>query len=178
MPFLAELRKSNVRQRKSLVFFIAFAAFCFSSMMQMSCSMDELASRMMAVMIASIGIVLAVVTLFIAATSVVKANGKTIAMMKAFGYEAGECAGAVLGGYRPWAYMGFALGTVYQYVLLKAAVEIVFADFADLGEMPEYKFDVLAMFITLAAFALLYEAVMTVYMKRMDRLSLREIMLE
>ena len=30
LPFLQELGKSNVRQRKSLVFFITFAIFCFS----------------------------------------------------------------------------------------------------------------------------------------------------
>lgn len=45
-------------------------------MMQMSSCMDKLASKMMAIMIMGIGIVLAVVTLFIATTSVVDANKK------------------------------------------------------------------------------------------------------
>ncbi|MDE7061707.1 MAG: ABC transporter permease, partial [Lachnospiraceae bacterium] len=175
LPFLTELRKSNVRQRRSLVFFITFAVFCFSSMMQMSFSMDELASRMMSVMIMSIGIVLACVTLFIATTSVIKANRKTITMMKVFGYEAGDCAKAVLGGYRPWAYFGFALGTVYQFVLLKFAVNIIFAD---MENVPDYQFDVPAMAVTLAAFLLLYETIMLVYAKKMERLSVKEIMLE
>lgn len=175
LPFLTELRKSNVRQRRSLVFFITFAVFCFSSMMQMSFSMDELASRMMSVMIMSIGIVLACVTLFIATTSVIKANGKTITMMKVFGYEAGDCAKAVLGGYRPWAYLGFALGTVYQFLLLKIAVTIIFAD---MENVPDYQFDVPAMAVTLAAFLLLYETIMLVYAKKMERLSVKEIMLE
>lgn len=175
LPFLTELRKSNVRQRRSLVFFITFAVFCFSSMMQMSFSMDELASPMMSIMIMSIGIVLACVTLFIATTSVIKANGKTITMMKVFGYEAGDCAKAVLGGYRPWAYLGFALGTVYQFVLLKIAVNIIFAD---MENVPDYQFDVPAMAVTLAAFLLLYETIMLVYAKKMERLSVKEIMLE
>lgn len=175
LPFLTELRKSNVRQRRSLVFFITFAVFCFSSMMQMSFSMDELASRMMSVMIMSIGIVLACVTLFIATTSVIKANGKTITMMKVFGYEAGDCAKAVLGGYRPWAYLGFALGTVYQFVLLKIAVNIIFAD---MENVPDYQFDVPAMAVTLAVFLLLYETIMLVYAKKMERVSVKEIMLE
>ena len=118
MPFLQELEKSNVRQRKSLIFFITFAVFCFAAMTQMSCSMDELASQMMSIMIMAIGIVLAVVTLFIATTSVINANSKTITMMKVFGYSSRECANAVLNGYRPWAYLGFVLGTIYQYVLL------------------------------------------------------------
>lgn len=175
MPFLAEFKKSNIRQKKSLVFFITFASFCFSAMMQMSCSMDELASRMMSVMMMAIGIVLACVTLFIATTSVVKANAKSVIMMKVFGYDVGECAGAVFGGYRPWAYSGFALGTVYQFALLKVMVTIVFAD---MEGVPEYKFDWLVMFITLAAFTLLYETIMILYTKKMEKLSVKEIMLE
>lgn len=144
-------------------------------MMQMSFSMDELASVMMSVMIMSIGIVLACVTLLIATTSVMKANAKTITMLKVFGYEARECAGAVLGGYRPWAYIGFAAGTVYQYVLLKIAVEVIFAD---MEGMPEYGFDLPAMLGTLAAFVLLYEGIMRVYAKQMEQLSVKEIMLD
>ena len=175
LPFLTELRKSSVRQRKSLVFFITFAVFCFSSMMQMSFSMDELASVMMSVMIMGIGIVLACVTLLIATTSVMKANAKTITMMKVFGYEAGECAKAVLGGYRPWAYIGFAVGTVYQYGLLKIAVEVIFAD---MEGVPEYGFDVPALIAALAVFILLYEGIMWVYAKKMEKFSVKEIMLD
>lgn len=175
MPFLTELQKSSVRQRKSLIFFITFAVFCFSSMMQMSFSMDELSSVMMAVMIMSIGIVLACVILFIATTSVIKANGKTITMMKVFGYEAKECAKAVLGGYRIWSYIGFAAGTVYQYALLKIAVEVIFAG---VEGVPDYQFDVPAMVVTLVVFLLLYEGVMLVYTKKMEKLSVKEIMLD
>lgn len=175
MSFLRELEKSNVRQRKSLIFFITFAVFCFAAMMQMSSSMDELASRMMAVMIISIGIVLAVVTLFIATTSVIKANRKTITMMKVFGYSAKECQRAVLNGYRPWAYLGFVLGTIYQYTLLKIMVSVVFKD---VEGVPDYNFDVPVMLITLAAFLVLYETIMFAYTKQMEKLSVKEIMLD
>lgn len=175
LPFLRELEKSNVRQKKSLLFFITFAVFCFAAMTQMSCSMDELASRMMAIMIMAIGIVLAVVTLFIATTSVIKANRKTITMMKVFGYSAKECAKAVLSGYRPWAYLGFALGTVYQYALLRIMVDIVFKD---MENMPDYQFDFPVMLLTLASFLILYEGIMFAYAKKMEKLSVKEIMLE
>lgn len=175
LPFLRELEKSNVRQKKSLLFFITFAVFCFAAMTQMSCSMDELASRMMAIMMMAIGIVLAVVTLFIATTSVIKANRKTITMMKVFGYSAKECAKAVLSGYRPWAYLGFALGTIYQYALLRIMVDIVFKD---MENMPDYQFDFPVMFLTLAAFLILYEGIMFAYTKKMEKLSVKEIMLE
>ena len=175
MPFLQELEKSNVRQRKSLIFFITFAVFCFAAMTQMSCSMDELASQMMSIMIMAIGIVLAVVTLFIATTSVINANSKTITMMKVFGYSSRECANAVLNGYRPWAYLGFVLGTIYQYVLLKIMVSVVFKD---VENVPDYQFDFPVMLITLAAFLILYEAIMFAYTKRMEKLSVKEIMLD
>lgn len=117
-PFLLELKKNTVKQRKSLVFFIAFASFCYSDMIQMSFSMDELASLLMGVMIMMIGMILAAVTLFLAITTVVKSNQKTIAMMKVFGYSIKDCTNAVLSGYRPIAYIGFVIGTVYQYGLL------------------------------------------------------------
>lgn len=175
MSFLCELEKSNVRQKKSLIFFITFAVFCFAAMTQMSCSMDELASQMMGIMIMTIGIVLAVVTLFIATTSVIKANKKTITMMKVFGYSAKECGRAVLSGYRPWAYLGFALGTVYQYVLLKIMVTAVFKD---VEGVPEYRFDIPVMFIALAVFLVLYETIMIVYTRKMEKLSVKEIMLD
>lgn len=175
LSFLQELRKSNVRQRKSLIFFITFAVFCFAAMTQMSISMDALASRMMGIMIMAIGITLAVVTLFIATTSVVKANQKTVTMMKVFGYEARDCGRAVLGGYRPWAYLGFALGTVYQYALLKIMVGIVFKDVAG---TPEYEFDVPVMLISLAAFIAAYELIMLLYTRKMNKLSVKEIMLD
>ena len=175
MPFLQVLEKSNVRQRKSLIFFITFAVFCFAAMTQMSCSMDELASQMMSIMIMAIGIVLAVVTLFIATTSVINANSKTITMMKVFGYSSRECANAVLNGYRPWAYLGFVLGTIYQYALLKIMVSVVFKD---VENVPDYQFDFPVMLITLAAFLILYEAIMFAYTKRMEKLSVKEIMLD
>lgn len=175
MSFLRELEKSNARQKKSLIFFITFAVFCFAAMTQMSSSMDELASEMMGIMIMAIGIVLAVVTLFIATTSVIKANRKTITMMKVFGYSAKECGRAVLNGYRPWAYLGFALGTVYQYVLLKIMVTIVFRG---IDGVPEYQFDLPVMFLALAAFLVLYETMMFVYTKKMEKLSVKEIMLD
>lgn len=175
LPFLRELEKSNIRQKKSLLFFVTFAVFCFAAMTQMSVSMNDLSSSMIAVMTMMIGIVLAAVTLWIATTSVVNANRKTITMMKVFGYSAGECSRAVLSGYRPFAYFGFALGTVYQYALLKIMVTVVFKDFEN---VPDYEFDVPVLFVCLAAFVILYEAIMFAYTKQMEKLSVKEIMLE
>lgn len=84
MPFLKELKRITVRSRKSLVFFIAFASFCYSAMVQMSLGMGDLASEMMSAMILMIGIVLAFTTLFIAVTTVVRSNAGSVSIMKVY----------------------------------------------------------------------------------------------
>lgn len=173
LPFLMELKKGTLRQKKTLVFFMGFATFCYAAMMQMSFSMDELASVMMAVMTLAIGILLACVTLFLAATTVINSNMKTIAMMKVFGYSLKDCNTAILSGYRPVAYIGFAIGTMYQFVLLKVTVSVVFKD---VENIPEYNFDVQAFIITLISFAVLYELIMYFYVRRIKKITIKEIM--
>lgn len=79
IPFLKDLGRVTLKSRKSLVFFVAFSVFCFSAMVQMSFSMTELASETFAVMVLSIGLILAFVTLFLSLSSVVAGNAKTIA---------------------------------------------------------------------------------------------------
>lgn len=177
LPFLTELRKATLKSKKTLVFLIAFASFCFSAMMQMSFSMDELASEMFAVMIFLIGMILSFTTLFLGISTVISANGKTIAMLKVEGYNSKQCSGAIFGGYRPVAYIGFAVGTIYQYVLLKIAVEVVFADFAETGaEMPEFNFDFKAFVICLIAFILLFELMMSYCGGRIRKMPLKSVM--
>lgn len=175
LPFLQELKKSTVRSRKSLIFFIWFASFCYSSMMQMSASMDELASVMFSVMIIMIGVVLSCTTLFLAITTVINANTKTISMMRVFGYSLKDCSNAILNGYRPIAYVGFAIGTIYQYGLLKMAVSVIFKD---VQNVPEYNFDWTAFVIVLISFAVIYELIMYVYTTRIKKISIKEIMME
>ena len=175
LSFIKDMRNAVIKGRKSLVFFIGFAAFCYSSMIQMYFGMDTLGNEMTSVMILMIGIVLAFTTLFIAITSVVKANGKNVAIMRAFGYSQGECRYAVINGYRPAALVGFAIGTAYQYLLLKIMVTVVFKD---VENVPEYGFDFKALIITLISFAIVYELVMYFYGRKIGRLSLKEVMLD
>lgn len=178
LPFLTELKKATLKSKKTLVFLIAFSAFCFSAMMQMSFSMDELASELFAVMVFTIGIVLSFTTLFLGVAAVINANGKAIAMLKVEGYNTKQCGGAIFGGYRPIAYIGFAVGTVYQYVLLKVMVEFVFADFAEsgAGNVPEFEFDFKAFFICLAAFVILFEIIMNYCGVRIRKMPLKSVM--
>lgn len=175
VPFLKDLRSVTLRSRKALVFFVAFSAFCFSAMVQMSFSMNELASETFAVMVLSIGLILAFVTLFLSLSSVVRGNARTIAMMRVFGYDDATCSRCILGAYRPVSYIGFALGTGYQYALLKLTVSVVFAE---IENMPDYAFDLKAFFVTLILFGITYELVMLFYSRSLKRLSLKSILLE
>lgn len=174
-PFLKGLSSSTLKSKKTLVFFVAFSAFCFSAMVQMSMSMNQLASETFAWMILMIGLILAFITLFLSLSSVVNGNAKTIAMMRVFGYEDSTCSGFILGAYRPISYIGFAIGTFYQYGLLKLTVTLVFAD---IENMPEYHFDFKALVITLIAFVITYELVMYLYSLRIKKLSIKSVMLE
>lgn len=173
--FLREMKSATIRSRKSLVFFIGFAAFCYSAMVQMSLGVDKLASKMMALMTLMIGVILAFVTLFIATAAIVRSNAKSVSIMRVFGYSGRECSQAVLSGYLPAAVIGFAVGAAYQYLLLKIAVEVMFKD---VENVPEFSFDLRALIITALSFAVVYEAVIFYCSRRLGRLSLKQIMLE
>lgn len=175
--FLRELKKSTLRSRFSLVFLIWFASFCYAATIVMSFSISEVGgSDMMAVMMAGIGIVLAITTLFLAVTTVINGNAKTIAMLRVFGYSDRECSDAILNGYRSVTYVGFALGTAYQHGLMKLMM-FLFFDNSVLG-LPEYHFNVQAFIIALVSFVAIYELFMLVYAKRIKRISLKEVMME
>lgn len=173
-PFLRDLKTSVLKSKKILVFFIVFAAFCFSAMTQMSASMKDLSSPMMGAIMLVIGIALAVTTFMLSVTAVIKGNTKTIAMMRVMGYCQADCRRAILGVYRPFAYVGFAIGTGYQFGLLKLMVAVVFKDIADL----KYNFDWVSMLISLASFVVLYELSMLIFGERIKRIPLRSIMIE
>lgn len=173
--FISDMKSTVLRSRKTLVFFICFSSFCFAAMTQMSASMKELSSEYMGIMMFLIGMVLALTTLYISVTTVINSNSKNIAMMRVLGYQASECKSAVLDGYRPAAYIGFLIGTAYQFGLLKIMVEIVFADFEG---TPDYNFNVKMFLIALVSFIVVYEGIMFIYSSRIKKISVKEIMCE
>ena len=175
ISFIDDLKRNTLKSKKTLVFLIIFASFCFSAMTQMSFSMKDLSSEMMGVMMLVIGLVLAFTTLFLAVTTVINGNTKTIAMMRVFGYSQKECCRAILGGYRPMSHIGFVIGTVYQYGLLRLMVDVVFKD---MEGVPVYKFDFPVMLISLAVFIFVYEMTMYIYSEKIKKISVKEIMIE
>ncbi|MDR0949195.1 MAG: ABC transporter permease, partial [Lachnospiraceae bacterium] len=173
-PFLSDLRSSTLRQKKSLSFFMLFSAFCFSALTQMAFRMQELASLMMGTMMLIIGLVLSFTTLYLAITTVIGGNRQTLSIMRAFGYSDKDCRRAILDCYRPLSYIGFAVGTLYQHLLLLLMIRVVYAN---VDSIPTYEFDFGLMMISLVVFFFVYEIVMACYTRTLRRISLKEIML-
>ncbi|MDE5592449.1 MAG: FtsX-like permease family protein [Clostridiales bacterium] len=171
--FLTDMCLSTLAGKKSVVFFVAFACFCYSAMLQMGLTMSDLSSVIMGVMIFVIGVVLGVTALFMAITTAVNANKSNIAVMKAFGYSNKERSLSLLAGYVPFALLGFAIGTVYQHVLMTVMVNVVFAD---VKTVATYSFGVGYFFITLGTFIVLYSCAMATYALRINRVPIKEIM--
>ncbi len=176
-PFLREMCLASLKSKKLLVFFAAFSCFCFAAMTQMGLSMNELTDTgaVMSYMILAIGLVLAAVTAILCVAALLRANRKNIALMKAFGYSLKQCVLCVLGGYLPFAILGFALGTVYQYGLLMLMINVVFAG---VESIPSYSFNVPVFFMTLAAFLLSYALLTTLFARKIGKVPVKEIMLE
>ena len=169
-PFLTEMSISTLKSRKMLVFFTAFSCFCFSAMVQMGLSMENLVEGTMGVLILAIGIVLSAVSLIMAMTSLVKNNARNIALMKATGFCKRECFIAIFSAFIPFAVLGFAVGTVYQYGLLKIMVNLIFKE---VTKVPEYSFHWPVFFITLASFIFCYSAVFAFYLYRADKATIK-----
>lgn len=141
----------------------------------MSLSMTDLSSETFAWMIFMIGLILAFLSLLLSLSEVVKGNSKTVAMMRIMGYDNATCSKTVLGAYRPFACVGFIVGTLYQYGLLKLVMTFVFSN---VENMPEYNFDWLNLLITLVVFVVVYEMIMLLFSLRIKKASLKSVMAE
>ena len=173
--FVRDCMLKTPARSKLLTFFVAIAGFCYGTMLQMSRSMKELSSVTMGAVMLLIGVVLSVTAFALAMTSLTRANAKTVALMRAYGYSLSECGAAVFGGFRLFAYLGFAVGTVYQYGLLKLMTAVVFRGVAG---MPAYTFDVKAFFVTFATFLVLYEAAIAFFTYRIGKTPLKNFIAE
>ena len=118
-PFLKELGAVHFYKRKLLIFFVVFAAFSFAAMMQLSLGMKDFIDGTIQVMMIGIGVLLSISILLLCLGTVVQENKASLAFMKAFGYSKKECSRVIFARYRVVAYLGFVLGTVYQYGLMK-----------------------------------------------------------
>ena len=166
------IRRSMLLSGILLVFFVGFASFAFSSEIQMAFTMSSLdMSPFFSVFMVVLGLVMGCTMLFFAFRFVFNSHDKYVSLMKAYGYTVHECRRALFGGYRIVSYVGFALGSVYQYFLFSFLMTL-FGDAYDLT----VEFSVPGFFITLAAFIVFYEATMYFYLHRINRLPLGRVM--
>ena len=176
-PFLRDLKFSTLRNRLSLVFFVWLSAFSYATTVIMSVGISEIGgNNLMSTMMGVSGVVMAVTIMFLAVSTVVKANAKNVSMLRVFGYSDRECAGAILSGYRPVTYVGFLMGTAFQHGLMVSMMSLYFNDSA--FGLPEYEFNVRAFCIALVSFVALYEVFMFFYGKQIRRIPLKEVMQE
>lgn len=172
--FLRDLRQTSLRSHKILVFFIWFAGFAFSAMLNMSFGMTDLADEWIAVMMLLIGVILSYTTLMIALSALVEGQGKTISMLKVFGYSRREIQGSILDSYRPIAYIGFGIGFVYQYALMNGLFMFLTKD----GQLTlDYQLNWNIASGVFVLFVLSYEMLLSLWKKRLDAISLKLVML-
>ena len=70
------------------------------------------------------------------------------------GYSKDECSRIILSGYRVVAHIGFAIGTVYQYFLIRTLLKVLSKK---LDSETTYNFDLISVIGSFIAFVLIYE---------------------
>lgn len=85
-----------------------------------------------------------------------------------------DCKKYILNSYKVTAFIGFIIGTIYQYVLLKIMIEVVFKDM----DVPVYTFNFKLFFITLGIFIIIYELLIGYYTKKLNKIPIKEIMMD
>ena len=173
-PFLKDLSASLLWSRKLLIFFVIFGSMCFSAMIQLSFGMKELTDETIQIMMMSIGTVLSVAILYLSLGVLLQENQETLAIMKVFGYSRNECHKSLFAPYRILAFLGFVLGTGYQYGIMQLLLRLMEKSIA---QKVDYDFDFGVCLMTLLVFVLVYESLIYLSNKRLDQLTIKQVML-
>ncbi len=172
--FMRELKSSMRRNHTVLYVFVGISVWAFSTCIQMAFTMTDIGMQWSASAISAvIGVIMGFVTLTVAAEYVVSVNKPYISVMKAHGYTDRECGRTLLDDYRPMGLIGFALGSVYQYFLMKLMVSL-FAGAYDVT----VEFSVVGFFVTLAAYIIYYEGLMLFYKRKISDIPLKQAVSE
>ena len=179
VSYLKEFKKMILSHHKILLFFVGFSGFGFSAQIQLSLTlmgssmMDSSMTGIVTGICMPMGILLGSVTLLIAGEFIINSNKQNISIMKAFGYTDKECSSSLLDLYRLPACIGFMIGTLYQYGLIKLLISL----FAE-NYVIDIPFNVLAFGITFVAFIIGYECIMYGYKRKLSKVSLKQNMEE
>ena len=172
--FLKELSSSLIWGRKSILFFVVFGSMCFAAMVQLSFGLRDYTDDIIQTMMIMIGLILSFSILFLSLGIVVSESRETLALMKAFGYTDRECQGHILAPYRFWAYLGFVLGTAYQYGIMEILIGVIKDT---VPEKIEHHFDGNVCFWTLLGFAVVYESLFYLSNRKLQKQTIKEVLL-
>ena len=172
--FLKELSSSLIWGRKSILFFVVFGSMCFAAMVQLSFGLRDYTDDIIQTMMIMIGLILSFSILFLSLGIVVSESRETLALMKAFGYTDRECQSHILAPYRFWAYLGFALGTAYQYGIMEILIGVIKDT---VPEKIEHNFDWNVCFWTLLGFAVVYESLFYLSNRKLKKQTIKEVLL-
>lgn len=175
LSFLQDMKKATIYSRKILVFFVVFSSFAYSAVVQTAYGVKNLTSETFSILMVIIGCILSVVTVFLSMNSVVNGNAKSISLMSIMGYTWRECRVSILDGYRKYAYIGFGVGTIYQYLLIKLSINVIFESQND---FPKFEFDIKSFFMTLISYILLYELIQQYESYKIRKIDIKRIMIE
>ena len=173
--FFKELRATVLFSNKTLLFFVIFAALSFSSMIQMAFGMRDFVDGTIRIMMMIIGVILSLSILLISLEVIASSNIKNISILNIMGFSKSECSKIVLSGYRVVAYIGFAVGTVYQYFLIRALLKVLSKK---LDSETTYNFDLISVIGSFIAFVLIYEIFILYYSNKIKGLNVKKIMME
>ena len=173
--FFKELRATVLFSNKTLLFFVIFAALSFSSMIQMAFGMRDFVDGTIRIMMMVIGVILSISILLISLEVIASSNIKNISILNIMGFSKSECSKIVLSGYRVVAYIGFAVGTVYQYFLIRVLLKVLSKK---LDSETTYNFDLISVIGSFIAFVLIYEIFILYNSKKIKGLNVKKIMME
>ena len=172
--FLKELSSSLIWGRKSILFFVVFGSMCFAAMVQLSFGLRDYTDDIIQTMMIMIGLILSFSILFLSLGIVVSESRETLALMKAFGYTDRECQSHILAPYRFWAYLGFVLGTAYQYGIMEILIGVIKDT---VPEKIEHHFDGNVCFWTLIGFVVVYESLFYLSNRKLQKQTIKEVLL-
>ena len=170
-----KIQEKFIKELETLIFFIIFAAMSFSSMIQMSLGMRDFVDTIIRMIMTVIGVILSLSILLITLEVIVSNNKKNISILNIMGYSVSECSQIVLSKYRIVALIGFIIGTVYQYVLIKV---LLIKLSKELDSQVVYNFDYLSLLISLVLFILIYELFIRYYYKKIRIIDAKKIILD
>lgn len=173
--FFKELRATVLFSNKTLLFFVIFASLSFSSMIQMAFGMRDFVDGTIRIMMMIIGVILSLSILLISLEVIASSNIKNISILNIMGFSKSECSKIVLSGYRVVAYIGFAVGTVYQYFLIRTLLKVLSKK---LDSETIYNFDLISVIGSFIAFVLIYEIFILYYSNKIKGLNVKKIMME